>query len=171
MGLIPFLSPISIVYQNVKSVQCHTQLIELFPKNRIYTKMKASKLFVLFGLAAAQSNTWDADGVKALCGMCKDNAPCDVTNGKCQTGGCQLGWTGEWCTEPQCNASCGEGGQCASPDNCVCGYLYANGEDGGCYSLRTDGVKGAFMALGVMMLSITFCGGLQTYLTKGQKPE
>ena len=68
-------------------------------------------------------------------------------------------------------ASCGDGGVCASPNNCVCGYLFANSEDGGCYSLRADGVKGAFMALGVMMASITFCGGLQNYLTKGQKPE
>ena len=72
------------------------------------------------------------------------------------------------------SVSCGDesgGGKCVAPNQCVCGYLHAQSEDGGCYSLRADGVKGAFMALGVMMVSISFCGGLQTYLTKGQKQQ
>merc|ERR1712131_422287 len=44
----------------------------------------------------------------------------------------------------------GDGGACVKPDKCVCGYLYANGEDGGCYSLRGDGIKGAGCALVVI---------------------
>merc|ERR1711893_55276 len=140
----------------------------------VVNRMKASKLFVLFGAALATENShrWQPEGAdyQALCGYCADNAACDVTTGKCPAG-CAAGYSGQLCDQPQCDASCGEGGVCASPNNCVCGYLFANSEDGGCYSLRADGVKGAFMALGVMMASITFCGGLQTYWTKGQKPE
>ena len=69
------------------------------------------------------------------------------------------------------SGDCGEGGACVKPDKCVCGYLYANSEDGGCYSLRGDGIKGAGCALVVIICAISICGGLQTYLTKKQKPE
>jgi len=135
--------------------------------------MKASKLIVLFGLATAQSNTWQSGDVQALCGFCKDGAACDTTNGNCPST-CATGWSGQRCDQPLCDVSCGDesgGGKCVAPNQCVCGYLHAQSEDGGCYSLRADGVKGAFMALGVMMVSISFCGGLQTYLTKGQKQQ
>ena len=70
-----------------------------------------------------------------------------------------------------CLDDCGDEGACVKPNKCVCGYLQANSEDGGCYSLRGDGIKGAGCALVVIIIAISFCGGLQTYLTKKQKPE
>jgi len=111
----------------------------------------------------------NTNGVQVLCGYCKDGAQCDK-EGKCADG-CLDGWTGNDCRTAQCDIDCGADGVCVKPDKCVCGYLYANGEDGGCYSLRGDGIKGAFCALAVVISAISICGGLQTYLTKKQKPE
>merc|ERR1712189_17927 len=138
----------------------------LTPKNR---NMKATNLLVLISAAAAQAHYWSPEGsnIKALCGYCADGVACDVNTGACPAA-CSAGYSGKNCDEPVCTVDCGEEGKCASPNNCVCGYLYANDEEGGCYGLRKDGVKGAFSALVVITVAISFCGGLQTYLTKKQ---
>lgn len=136
--------------------------------------MKLQILFSVFAAAVASDFTWvDANGVNALCGFCDDGEACDAKTGECADG-CKDGWTGKMCDEPVCNdVDCGEGGACIAPNRCVCGYLYASensfdSEENGCYSLRADGLKGAAIALCVITLAITFCGGLQTYLTKGK---
>merc|ERR1739848_574759 len=120
--------------------------------------MKATNLLVLIGSAIAQANYWTPEGsnIKALCGFCADNAACDLKTGACP-GKCATGYSGANCADPACNVDCGDEGKCAAPDKCVCGYLYANDEEGGCYGLRKDGVKGAFSALLVITVAISFC--------------
>merc|ERR1712227_951760 len=62
----------------------------------VIKRMKASKLFVLFGAALATENghRWQPEGAnyQALCGYCADNAPCDVKTGKCPAG-CATGYS------------------------------------------------------------------------------
>jgi len=134
--------------------------------------MKSAFLALLACVAAQTVNhpTYKTEsGLQVLCGYCKDGAQCG-SDGACSNG-CVDGWSGSDCRTAVCEHDCGDGGACVKPDKCVCGYLYANSEDGGCYSLRGDGIKGAGCALVVIIIAISFCGGLQTYLTKKQKPE
>lgn len=126
-------------------------------------------LFVVFATVAADGN-WGPEN-KWLCGHCKDELKCDKSTGKCQDG-CAGGWNGDLCDQPSCDAiDCGADGKCVNPGQCVCGYLYANSEDGGCYSLRADGIKGFFAALLILICAITICGCTQHQLSKKSKSE
>jgi len=122
--------------------------------------------FVCAGMVSSQNLYKDGD-VKALCGFCASDVACDQESGECPDG-CAPGYRGKDCQEPECNVDCGTGGKCIAPDQCVCGYLHAQGDDNGCYSLRADGIKGSVIALCVIITAISFCGGLQNYLTKKQ---
>jgi len=99
------------------------------------------------------------------CGACKTGT-CNEKTGAC-TGGCDDGWNGNKCDEPECFKSeggCAEGGKCVAPNYCVCGESGAqvvgikNDQGVNCVSLRKDGIKGAFIAIAVMAGSISLCG-------------
>lgn len=113
---------------------------------------------------------------------CKDG--CNSVGGACTTiNDCKDGWTNapqdlkmgiveNGCSVPVCfgKAGCQNGGECIAPNTCICGKSGAqvvskavedeNGNFQGydCISLRADGIKGAFIALVVMLVSITTCG-------------
>merc|ERR1711936_354011 len=108
------------------------------------------------------------------CGACAKEKPCDKTTGVCPesgtTGACVTGWKGKSCDEPICfgGAGCENEGKCVAPDYCVCGEsgaqvvgvnkMYDGIQGVNCVSLRKDGIKGAFIALAVMSVSISVCG-------------
>jgi len=111
---------------------------------------------------------------------CKDNSCND--NGVCTTSECLAGWENSSsdsadCASPICfgGRACAEGGKCVYPNQCICGQSGAqvvaksgtfedvNGnevEGTDCVSLRKDGIKGAFISLVVMCVSISICGGI-----------
>jgi len=112
----------------------------------------------------------DAGGY--LCGMCKDGAACDKVTGQCPDG-CEQGYAGSDCQTSQCaDISCSEAaGYCYDKNQCVCNKNYANDDEGGCYSMRSAGLKGSAAALCVIFAAITFCGLMQNHLMKGKKIE
>lgn len=109
--------------------------------------------------------------------------------------GCKAGWTDKkngdnMCQQPQCfgndgDNGCDNDGECIAPNYCICGRSGAqvvgvqgeyevNGKmvDGTqCISLRKSGIKGAFIALAVMCVSITFCGCIELQRSKSKKIE
>lgn len=117
-------------------------------------------------------------------------SPCAEIGGACTSSeACQTGWQNakddNKCDRPICkferNAGldgCANGGKCIAPNTCICGQSGAQivaktvqnnaGEDEGvdCVSLRKDGIVGAFIALVVMAVSISFCGLTERHLTK-----
>lgn len=119
----------------------------------------------------------------SVCAGCKDNAACD-SNGKCE-GGCADKWKedNKGICEPICfgkqgrlGGGCENDGECVGPDYCICGKSGAQvvgvaNADGQvqCVSLRKDGIKGAFISLAVMFLSISFCGIVERQRNKGKK--
>jgi hypothetical protein len=123
-------------------------------------------LFVIaiLKLAASQCDTglWGND-CKFICGNCKYNddlKTCNASDGKCDTLGCTDGWSGDDCQRPVCaNDMCGPKGSCVKPNECVCPELWSKAEDGGCYSLRVSGLKGAAISLVVLIVSILACQG------------
>ncbi|CAG5104063.1 Oidioi.mRNA.OKI2018_I69.chr1.g1075.t1.cds [Oikopleura dioica] len=122
---------------------------------------------------ACPSNWWTSQsGASLLCGCCANGSPCDIKTGQCP-GGCAPGYSGPDCTEPTCNdVSCGEGvGHCYKPNECVCAKNYAQSDDGGCHSMRTAGLKGAFASLLIIITAITICGTIQHQRMKGRTPE
>merc|ERR1712018_900388 len=88
------------------------------------------------------------------------------------------GWTNfgkeNKCDSPICNGGevankCDNNGQCVAPNVCICGQSGAQevakdiSEETGkqiyqCVSLRKDGIKGAFIALLIMIVSVSPCG-------------
>lgn len=145
-------------------------------------------LFSLFSLsfaATCQEGYFSKGGDKcnyACSPGCKDEK-CDDT-GKCLVEQCEEGWVNgndrdaikDGCTTPICfgGRKCDNGGKCVAPNTCICGesgaqvvakygeFASENGKDmiegTDCVSLRKDGIKGAFVALVVMMISISTCG-------------
>jgi len=115
---------------------------------------------------------------------------CNEIGGACaSTEPCNDGWVsaeGEnKCDRPVCDFArnagakgCANGGKCIAPNTCICGQSGAQivaktvfdaegNEDGtDCVSLRKDGIIGAFIALVVMSISISFCGLTERHLTK-----
>merc|ERR1712088_1127317 len=80
-----------------------------------------------------------------------------------------------------CNFACSEGCECVAPNHCVCGesgaqivakkgtYPDENGQEGyNCVSLRKDGIWGAGLALIVVTVSISICGGIERSLNKNK---
>jgi len=108
------------------------------------------------------------------CGACAGNKGCNEKSGECpdagKTGACEEGWEGNGCDKPICfgNAGCENDGKCVAPNYCVCGEsgaqvvgvnkMYDGIQGVNCVSLRKDGIKGAFIALAVMSVSISICG-------------
>ena len=112
---------------------------------------------------------------------------CAQDSGYClqydDTRNCDLGWHNNFeyhrCDVPMCfgENGCDHGGVCVEPDYCMCGnvgaqivglwgeYTYPGPErkvdvvfEGvQCISLRQSGIKGAFLALVVMTVCISFC--------------
>jgi len=122
----------------------------------------------LFGLKliAAQSTDcpkgyWGAD-CRLLCGKCKADSGCNKETGAClDDTGCGNGFSGAKCMDPNCpEGHCGPEGICVSENQCVCPGLWSKNElTGACYSLRVDGLKGAGVALLVLIASILACQG------------
>lgn len=81
------------------------------------------------------------------------------------------------CNVPVCwgSAGCAEEGECVAPNYCICGKSGAqvvgkqvrnDGIEGiDCVSLRKDGIVGAGIAMIVMFVSISFCGGIERMRT------
>jgi len=127
-----------------------------------------------FGTIAAQDfceneGFWGKD-CNYLCGSCKEGNKCKKDNGACfsddaadKTRLCATGWTGNTCSEPLCDgvADCGPMGYCVRPNECVCTKLWSQsfveGKRAGCYSLRVSGLKGAGIAVCVLIASIFAC--------------
>jgi len=129
---------------------------------------------VVYSEAACRDGYWGATCNNA-CGACAgDNNKCDAVTGKCpnagKTGACEQGWEGDGCDQPICfgTAGCDNDGKCVAPNYCVCGEsgaqvvgvnkMYDGIQGVNCVSLRKDGIKGAFIALAVMSVSISICG-------------
>lgn len=98
---------------------------------------------------------------------------CESTGGKCLEGcNTELWENSDTCDVPKCfgSAGCSEGGKCVAPNTCICGESGAqvvakkvdvDGVEGtDCVSLRKDGIMGAGIALIVMLVSISICGGI-----------
>lgn len=123
--------------------------------------MKLVLLF--FGVIAAAQ--WDS---KFLDPKCKNNER--PVNGICNNG-CADNFSKDadgYCIVPKCTADCGSGVCTGGTPQCSCFTNYANGDDGGCYSMRLAGLKGAMIALVVISSAITTCHIIQTKVTKGQ---
>ncbi|CBY10675.1 unnamed protein product [Oikopleura dioica] len=122
------------------------------------------------------------DDCTKLCGHCKEDR-CGQ-NGECLEG-CENGWKTETgngnetvadCSVPICVANCdGPAGStrnfCVRPNECVCGEKnwskWKVPQYGSvCYSLRSNGLKGAIFALVILILSIYTCHRVQTHLSK-----
>ena len=111
---------------------------------------------------------------------------CDPKDGFCtdennqKVSKCEDKWENDdakMCDQPLCFGSngCDEGGKCIAPDYCICGEsgaqtvgMYKEYEINGerftgtnCVSLRRSGLKGAFVALAVMTVSIGLCGFIE----------
>jgi len=123
----------------------------------------------LFGLKLISAQSTDCqkgywgENCRLLCGKCKADGACDKTSGVClDDTGCGNGYSGDKCMDPNCPPGhCGTGGGiCVSQNQCVCPGLWSkNPETGACYSLRVDGLKGAGVALLVLIASILACQG------------
>jgi len=122
------------------------------------------------------------DNCSKLCGQCLGGKPCDKVSGKCQSGKCEPGWTDKnagqhKCDQPMCfgELGCDHEGECIAPNYCKCTGGGAMGQVVGvagvyadekgaeiegiqCISLRLDGLKGFFIALAVLIVSISTCG-------------
>jgi len=124
------------------------------------------------------------DNCSKLCGKCLGGKPCDFISGKCAKSGgkCEEGWTSknagqQKCDEPMCfgTLGCDHEGECIAPNYCKCSGGGAMGQVVGvagtyandkgeeiegiqCISLRLDGLKGFFIALAVLIVSISTCG-------------
>lgn len=127
----------------------------------------------LIALVSAEEFYYTEDGHEYLCGNCKDYTACDSSNGKCSQG-CATGWFTDAsmeqnadCQQPKCDdVTCGGESICVAENQCACAKNYAKSEDGGCYSMRVDGLKGAFMAMLVLVCAISFCGLTQQHFEK-----
>jgi len=108
---------------------------------------------------------------------CATGSSCARSNGEC--GECREGYSGLACDQAICTDHCGPFGRCVAPEQCVCYQLYSieketivHEESGTekivhrCVSLRISGLKGAFISLGVLIVSILFCGCVQSTLNK-----
>jgi len=125
-----------------------------------------------------------------VCIGCNANEGCSQDKGAC-TGGCAEGYevTSTQTCQPKCfgvlgNAGCDNGGECVAPNYCICGksgaqvvgvYKEDHAAKGGkteagtqCISLRKDGIKGAFISLVIMVISIGFCGIIEVQRNKGK---
>jgi hypothetical protein len=122
------------------------------------------------------------DNCSKLCGQCSGNKGCDPVSGKCLSGKCEAGWTNKnsgqhKCDQPMCfgELGCDHDGECIAPNYCKCtgggamgqvvgvAGTYSNEKDEAvegiqCISLRLDGLKGFFIALAVLIVSISTCG-------------
>ncbi|CBY43673.1 unnamed protein product [Oikopleura dioica] len=116
----------------------------------------------------AEGKYGGADGCN-ICGSCLEDKACDYDTGFCwddntdkEKRNCASGYTSQQCNVPVCPGDCtSAGGFCAGPDKCVCPDLLAERKDdmgqSTCYSLRADGLKGAGIALLVLIASIFSC--------------
>lgn len=146
-------------------------------------KLSISIIFALVGFISAETckpGYWRASENEACNYACSDGcaeSKCAEIGGKCDTAECVKGWESKnnngKCDVPQCfgSAGCSEGGQCIAPNHCICGESGAQivakrvnqGEDNegyDCVSLRKDGIMGAGIALVIMTVAISICGGI-----------
>merc|ERR1712050_262630 len=82
------------------------------------------------------------------------------------------------CEVPICfgDKGCSLGGKCITPNYCTCGKLgtqivgkevfYGTETGIDCVSLRLDGIRGAFIAMCVLVLAISTCGSIASYKNK-----
>jgi len=140
---------------------------------------------------ACDTGLWGAD-CNNVCIGCEANDSCAKDTGVCDSGNCAEGYavnSGTKLCEAKCfgkqgkSAGCDNGGECVAPNYCICGksgaqvvgvsgnYTTSSGavEFGTqCVSLRKDGIKGAFISLVIMVISIGFCGIIEVQRNKGK---
>jgi len=145
---------------------------------------------VLFSTMAASKKCTKAgywgDNCSKLCGQCSEgSSKCNKVSGKCPSGKCAAGWTDKnagqhKCDQPMCfgELGCDHEGECVAPNYCKCTGGGAMGQvvgveglyldqDGNeiegiqCISLRLAGLKGFFIALAVLIISISTCGVIE----------
>jgi len=157
--------------------------------------MRTTAVILLVCLAATSYAACDVGlwGEKCnnVCIGCPAGSTCDQTTGVCADG-CADGYkpaSGNGQCEAVCfgkqgkNAGCDNEGECVAPNYCICGKSGAQvvgvagefvGTDGQtyegtqCVSLRKDGIKGAFISLVIMVISIGFCGFIEVQRNKGK---
>merc|ERR1711957_1147128 len=138
-------------------------------------KMMKLAVIALLGFSASayvacEVGLWGVN-CNNVCVGCDDTG-CDV-EGKCTTGTCVDGFQA---VDGICQASCFGGlGGCAQGVGVQGTYLNsanAKLEEGvNCVSLRKDGIKGAFIALAVMIISIGSCGFIEVQRNKGKSKK
>jgi len=159
--------------------------------------MRTTAVTLLVCLAATsfacEQGLW-GENCNNVCIGCLDGATCDQKTGACSAvegNYCAAGYknTADNQCEPVCfgkqgkNAGCDNGGECVAPNYCICGksgaqvvgvfkkVITSSGavEEGTqCVSLRKDGIKGAFISLVIMVISIGFCGIIEVQRNKGK---
>lgn len=155
-------------------------------------KLIAVLVLALLGLVAAQScetgyySVDDSPCHYACSDGCGDQG-CNADGGACVSSTCEDNWQNSEkdnnkCDAPMCfgkvKGGCAEGGQCVGPNTCICGQSgaqivakageYDGVEGTNCVSLRKDGIMGAGVALVVMTISISICGGIERALNKNK---
>ena len=137
------------------------------------------------GYYGEKCNNACSDGCPIAVTDNSDLTKCDKDTGACEFvsgDACKEGYTSsddqKRCDQAVCfgNKGCAEGGECVAPNYCICGKSGAQvvalnkefeGDNGqmiqgtNCVSLRKDGIKGAFIALAVMVISISICGTIE----------
>lgn len=125
-----------------------------------------------------------------VCIGCNDDVNCNKQTGACVDSKCADGYQVQASKDGKCvpkcfgkqgAAGCDNGGECVAPNYCICGKSGAQvvgvtgtfaGEEGTqCVSLRKDGIKGAFIALAVMIVSVGFCGFIEVQRNKGKSKK
>jgi hypothetical protein len=133
------------------------------------------------------------DNCNNVCIGCNDDIKCDKKTGACDDDKCVDGYqiASSGACVPECfgtqgAAGCDNGGECVAPNYCICGKSGAQVvgvtgefpnksgvlvEGTQCVSLRKDGIKGAFIALAVMIVSVGFCGFIEVQRNKGKSKK
>ena len=142
--------------------------------------------FLTLASAACDFKKW-GENCENNCFNCEDG--CYDNNGICKNDKCSPGWVSEndgapTCKIPECFGlrGCANNGKCVAPNTCLCGaqsgsnmvveqfgeYSNQNGDlvkGTDCVNLRgfDRGLKGAFIAFVVLIVSISICGGIETF--------
>jgi len=125
-----------------------------------------------------------------VCIGCNVDVNCNKKTGACDDAKCVEGYDVQASKDGKCvpncfgaqgAAGCDNGGECVAPNYCICGKsgaqvvgvtgTFPGGEGTQCVSLRKDGIKGAFIALAVMIVSVGFCGFIEVQRNKGKSKK
>merc|ERR1719376_1565078 len=114
--------------------------------------------------APALEGLWEAEGELKICGHCVDengsSTDCNKKTGACPIKGkCADGYSGDMCTEFECEEGCGEG-TCVAPQTCYCGENINLDARSGCKDIRIRGLMGSAAALVILTLVVFMCSSV-----------